>query len=117
MRFYQSLITGKKQKNTAGKNLRCWQTGGMEGLLMMMRGRQAGIHLIVATALPMEHILTSLILCNIPSRIAFKVNNKKDSRRLIGTSEAIMLEEKGDMLYYPVTRDRACRLQGVYIDN
>ena len=90
----------------------------IEELIMRiaMRGRKAGIHLIVATAFPMEHILTSLILCNIPSRIAFKVNSKKDSMRLIGTSEAVMLEAKGDMLYYPVARERACRLQGVYID-
>ncbi len=90
----------------------------IEELIMRiaMRGRQAGVHLIVATAFSMEHILTSLILCNIPSRIAFKVNNKKDSMRLIGTSEAVMLEAKGDMLYYPVTRERAYRLQGVYID-
>ena len=88
----------------------------MEELLIeiTMKGRSAGVHLIIATALPSETMLPSLILCNVPSRIAYKLNKKEDSVRVINSPDATMLGTRGDMLYSPIMVDRPIRIQAMY---
>ena len=79
-----------------------------------MWGRTVGIHLIVATGYSSEELLSSLVLCNIPSRLSFRLSDKEDSLRVIDTSDATMLDDRGDMLYMPATASKPVRIQGIY---
>lgn len=80
-------------------------------------GRACGVHLIVATQRPSSDIITGLIKANIPSRIAFAVSNKVDSRVILDTSGAEKLTGKGDMLLKMVGDEEIHRLQGAYISD
>jgi DNA segregation ATPase FtsK/SpoIIIE, S-DNA-T family len=79
--------------------------------------RAVGIHMVLATQRPSIDVITGLIKANIPSRIAFMVANKFDSRIIIDAVGAEKLLGKGDMLLSAAWNPFPIRLQGAYIDD
>jgi len=77
--------------------------------------RAVGIHLILATQRPSVDVITGLIKANLPSRIAFRVSSKVDSRTILDSNGAEQLLGKGDMLFLPPASSRCMRLHGPYI--
>lgn len=77
--------------------------------------RAVGIHLIVATQRPSVDVITGLIKANFPSRIAFQVFSRVDSRTILDMIGAEKLLGKGDMLFFPAGAPKPVRLQGAYI--
>ncbi|MCK5832662.1 DNA translocase FtsK [bacterium] len=77
--------------------------------------RAVGIHLIIATQRPSVDVITGLIKANFPSRIAFKVRSKIDSRTILDIGGAERLLGKGDMLYLPSGYAEAIRIHGCLI--
>ncbi len=77
--------------------------------------RAVGIHLVLATQRPSVDVITGVIKANFPSRIAFQVSSKIDSRTIIDGSGAEKLLGKGDMLFQSATALAASRIQGAFM--
>ena len=89
----------------------------VEDLVMRIaqKARAAGIHLIIGTQRPSVQVITGAIKANIPSRISCKVTSQVDSRTIFDMGGAEKLLNRGDMLYWPVDRTAALRVQGAFV--
>ncbi|MBI2958858.1 MAG: DNA translocase FtsK 4TM domain-containing protein [Betaproteobacteria bacterium] len=95
------MITGKKVEELIAR--------------LAQKARAAGIHLILATQRPSVDVITGLIKANIPTRIAFQVSSKVDSRTILDQQGAEALLGQGDMLYLPPGTGLPQRVHGAYV--
>jgi len=84
---------------------------------LAQKARAAGIHLILATQRPSVDVITGLIKANIPTRIAFQVSAKVDSRTILDQGGADQLLGHGDMLYLAPGTGVPTRVHGAYVDD
>ncbi|HXC39895.1 MAG TPA: DNA translocase FtsK, partial [Burkholderiales bacterium] len=95
------MITGKKVEELIAR--------------LAQKARAAGIHLILATQRPSVDVLTGLIKANIPTRVAFQVSSKVDSRTILDQMGAEALLGQGDMLYLPPGSGLPQRVHGAFV--
>ncbi|HZV64360.1 MAG TPA: DNA translocase FtsK, partial [Telluria sp.] len=84
---------------------------------LAQKARAAGIHLILATQRPSVDVITGLIKANIPTRIAFQVSSKIDSRTILDQMGAEALLGMGDMLYMPPGTGLPVRVHGAFVSD
>jgi S-DNA-T family DNA segregation ATPase FtsK/SpoIIIE len=84
---------------------------------LAQKARASGIHLILATQRPSVDVITGLIKANIPTRIAFQVSSRVDSRTILDQMGAEQLLGHGDMLYLPPGSGLPQRVHGAFVDD
>ena len=84
---------------------------------LAQKARASGIHLVLATQRPSVDVITGLIKANIPTRIAFQVSSKIDSRTILDQMGAEALLGKGDMLYMPPGTSYPERIHGAFVSD
>jgi S-DNA-T family DNA segregation ATPase FtsK/SpoIIIE len=84
---------------------------------LAQKARASGIHLLLATQRPSVDVLTGLIKANIPTRIAFQVSSRIDSRTVLDQMGAEQLLGNGDMLYLPPGVSIPLRVHGAFVDD
>ncbi len=84
---------------------------------LAQKARAAGVHLILATQRPSVDVITGLIKANIPTRIAFQVSSKVDSRTILDQMGAEQLLGHGDMLYVPPGTSVPVRVHGAFVSD
>jgi S-DNA-T family DNA segregation ATPase FtsK/SpoIIIE len=84
---------------------------------LAQKARAAGIHLILATQRPSVDVITGLIKANIPTRIAFQVSSRVDSRTILDQPGAEQLLGHGDMLYLPPGTGHPVRIHGAFVSD
>ena len=84
---------------------------------LAQKARASGIHLILATQRPSVDVITGLIKANIPTRIAFQVSSRVDSRTILDQMGAEQLLGHGDMLYMPAGTAIPERVHGAFVDD
>ena len=84
---------------------------------LAQKSRAVGIHVILATQRPSRDVITGLIKANLPTRIAFQVSNRIDSRVILDANGADQLLGHGDMLYIPPGTNRLVRAQGSFVSD
>ncbi len=97
------MVTGKKIEELIAR--------------IAQKARAAGIHLILATQRPSVDVITGLIKANIPSRIAFQVASKVDSRTILDHMGAETLLGQGDMLFQPPGAGHPLRVHGAFVSD
>jgi S-DNA-T family DNA segregation ATPase FtsK/SpoIIIE len=95
------MVTGKKVEELIAR--------------LAQKSRASGIHLILATQRPSVDVITGLIKANVPTRIAFQVSSKVDSRTILDQQGAESLLGQGDMLYLPPGSGVPVRVHGAYV--
>ena len=84
---------------------------------LAQKARASGIHMILATQRPSVDVITGLIKANVPTRIAFQVSAKVDSRTILDQMGAENLLGHGDMLYLPPGTSLPIRVHGAFVDD
>ena len=84
---------------------------------LAQKARASGIHLILATQRPSVDVITGLIKANIPTRMAFQVSSRIDSRTILDQMGAEQLLGQGDMLYLPPGSGLPERIHGAFVDD